>query len=94
MSDEEKDLVDDRDDLALEDEPLPQESHRPGRRTPRLPALLPDGRAVWRVKVLFSSATEYCDAPPGMELSAGHRSSCPRATGTSWARSSAPRPTP
>jgi len=70
MSDEEKDLVDDRDDLALEDELLPQGdgTGSPDAAAPRAPA---DGRAVWRVKVLFSSATEYCDAPPGMELSAG-----------------------
>jgi cell fate regulator YaaT (PSP1 superfamily) len=63
MSDEGKDLVDDHDDLVLEDEsPAAEET------AVSLPA---DGRAVWRVKVLYSSATEYCQAPPGMDLSVG-----------------------
>ena len=31
----------------------------------------PDGGMPWRVKILYSSATEFCAAPPGMELSVG-----------------------
>jgi len=70
MSDEEKDLVEDRDDLTLEDEPLADEGTRPPEdaSAPRAPA---EGRVVWGVKVLYSSAIEYCEASPGMELSAG-----------------------
>ncbi|MGO9307923.1 MAG: stage 0 sporulation family protein [Spirochaetia bacterium] len=69
MSDEDKDLLDDRDALSLEDDPLPAEATA----APEAAALraAADGRAFWRVKVLYSSATEYCEAPPGMELSAG-----------------------
>jgi cell fate regulator YaaT (PSP1 superfamily) len=29
------------------------------------------GQAIWRVKVLYSSATECCEAPAGMELAPG-----------------------
>jgi cell fate regulator YaaT (PSP1 superfamily) len=35
------------------------------------PAPLADGRTLWRVKVLYSSATEFCDAPPGMAIAVG-----------------------
>jgi cell fate regulator YaaT (PSP1 superfamily) len=30
-----------------------------------------EGRTLWRVKVLYSSATEFCDAPPGMAIAVG-----------------------
>jgi cell fate regulator YaaT (PSP1 superfamily) len=30
-----------------------------------------EGRTLWRVKVLYSSATEFCDAPPGMAIAIG-----------------------
>jgi cell fate regulator YaaT (PSP1 superfamily) len=78
MSDEGKDLVGEHDDLALEDESQAAEgAGAPGGRdgeesTAGAAVSMPvDGRAVWRVKVLYSSATEYCEAPPGMELSVG-----------------------
>jgi cell fate regulator YaaT (PSP1 superfamily) len=78
MSDEGKNLVGEHDDLALEDEPQAAGgAGAPGdmdgeESTAGAPISLPvDGRAVWRVKVLYSSATEYCEAPPGMELSVG-----------------------
>ena len=72
-----KGLVEEREDIALEDETLPGTADRVkcllrnhGRRGPR--GAKSDGnRAVWRVKVLYSSATEFCEAPPGMELSVG-----------------------
>jgi cell fate regulator YaaT (PSP1 superfamily) len=81
MSDEEKNLADDPEDLSLEDENLPDEgtiaegmpaggttAEGAPAQVPRVPA---EGTAVWRVKILYSSATEYCEAPPGMELSMG-----------------------
>jgi cell fate regulator YaaT (PSP1 superfamily) len=69
MSDEEKDLLDEHDELFLDDDPLPAESNgTQGAIAPRMPS---DGRAIWRVKILYSSATEYCDAPAGMQLSTG-----------------------
>jgi len=69
MSDEEKGPVEDRDDIILDDEP----STESGTGLAAAPAgsLPADGRTVWRVKVLYSSATEYCEAPPGIELSVG-----------------------
>lgn len=30
-----------------------------------------DGRTVWRVKILYSSATEFCDAPPNAQPAIG-----------------------
>ena len=78
MSDEGKDRAGEHDDLALEDESQAAEgAGAPGGRdgeesTAGAAVSMPvDGRAVWRVKVLYSSATEYCEAPPGMELSVG-----------------------
>jgi cell fate regulator YaaT (PSP1 superfamily) len=69
MSEEEKNLADGRDDLPPEDQTPPEEG---GRATDAAPSRAPEpGRAVWRVKVLYSSATEYCDAPPEMALSVG-----------------------
>jgi cell fate regulator YaaT (PSP1 superfamily) len=71
MSDEEKDLVDDLEDPLPEDDPLPEGD------AAAAPAAAPgvvvptEGRVIWGVKVLYSSAIEYCEAPPGMELSAG-----------------------
>jgi len=35
-----------------------------------VPAVL-ESRAIWRIKVLYSSATEFCDAPAGMEVAVG-----------------------
>jgi cell fate regulator YaaT (PSP1 superfamily) len=35
------------------------------------PQELAADRPVWRVKIMFSSATEFCQAPAGMELSVG-----------------------
>jgi cell fate regulator YaaT (PSP1 superfamily) len=35
------------------------------------PAVAADGRALWRVKILYSSATEFCDAPSGVQPSIG-----------------------
>ncbi len=69
-SDQDGDLVGDGEDLILEDEALPQDSGSaaPAPVSSQAPA---DGRAIWRVKVLYSSATEFCEAPPGMELSVG-----------------------
>ena len=69
MSDEEKGPVEDLDDIILDDEP----STESGTGLAAAPAgsLPADGRTVWRVKVLYSSATEYCEAPPGIELSVG-----------------------
>jgi cell fate regulator YaaT (PSP1 superfamily) len=78
MSDEGKNLVGEHDDLALEEESQAgggagAPADRDGEEsTAGAPIPLPvDGRAVWRVKVLYSSATEYCEAPAGMELSVG-----------------------
>jgi cell fate regulator YaaT (PSP1 superfamily) len=76
MSDEDKDLVLDGEELSEEDVVEPREVPA-GTATvvdasPGSPGPAPAGdRRVWRVKVLYSSATEYCDAPPGMELSSG-----------------------
>ena len=67
-SDEEAGLVGDGEDLTLEEEALSQEG---GPRSQDQPPVPSDGRGVWRVKVLYSSAIEFCEAPPGMELSAG-----------------------
>ena len=68
--DQDADLVGDREDVILEDEALPQDSGSPAQ--PPSDSQAPvDGRAIWRVKVLYSSATEFCEAPPGMELSVG-----------------------
>jgi len=76
MGDEEKDLEAgdfDREDLiepdalSLEDEQQPPvQSAPPG---PTSAAERP--RVLWRVKVLYSSATECCEAPPGMQLAPG-----------------------
>ena len=50
----------------------PAGSAEPAATTAPAPASAPAGeRSVWRVKVLYSSATECCEAPPGMQLAAG-----------------------
>ncbi|HET6487485.1 MAG TPA: stage 0 sporulation family protein [Spirochaetia bacterium] len=56
----------DAEDLHLEDEPEPEEAPRPS--VPEAPS---DGRPVWRVKIHYSSSTEYCRTPPGMEVGPG-----------------------
>jgi cell fate regulator YaaT (PSP1 superfamily) len=38
---------------------------------PAGPVAVPEGHALWRVKILYSSATEYCDSPPGIRPSLG-----------------------
>ncbi|HTZ52376.1 MAG TPA: PSP1 domain-containing protein, partial [Spirochaetia bacterium] len=64
------------DEAAGSDEPAgstdPAGSAEPAATTAPAPASAPAGeRSVWRVKVLYSSATECCEAPPGMQLAAG-----------------------
>jgi cell fate regulator YaaT (PSP1 superfamily) len=78
MSDEDKDLILDGEDLSEEDaveqpEAPPGADSEASVNQPPASAepVSPGDRPVWRVKVLYSSAIEYCDAPPGMELSAG-----------------------
>ena len=56
----------DTEDLHLEDEPEPEEAPQP-----TAPAAPSDGRPVWKVKILYSSSTEYCRTPPGMEVGPG-----------------------
>ena len=72
MSDDEDILIEDP-EAGAEDETvesaLPPED---GPTTAAPPAPAPaDGRTLWRVKILYSSATEYCDAPAGVEPSIG-----------------------
>jgi len=73
MSDEDKDL----DEEELLDE---EGTDTPSESSPEESAAVPAGgqparsegaRPAWRVKILYSSAMEYCDAPDGMELSPG-----------------------
>jgi len=87
MSDEDKDLAIDQEELSLEDEAEPGDSEEAppaagadgtvspagtGTSTaPAAPAEPGTARAIWRVKVLYSSATECCEAPAGMELAPG-----------------------
>ncbi|HET6452142.1 MAG TPA: regulatory iron-sulfur-containing complex subunit RicT [Spirochaetia bacterium] len=71
MSDEEKDLNLEREDFVEDDEGVEAESGPEAPPVSGEPVATADGRPAWRVKVLYSSATEYCDAPAGMELSAG-----------------------
>jgi cell fate regulator YaaT (PSP1 superfamily) len=75
MNDEDKDLILDREDLPEEDQEELMGDAAEGLPTDAsggtAAAGASTGRPVWRVKVLYSSATEYCDAPPGMELSPG-----------------------
>jgi cell fate regulator YaaT (PSP1 superfamily) len=35
------------------------------------PGVLTEGRVVWRVKVLYSSATEFCESPAGLQPAVG-----------------------
>src|SRR5208337_4386020 len=49
---------------------------RPGVSPPRAeqagePGVPGEGRVVWRVKVLYSSATEFCEAPVGLQPAVG-----------------------
>ena len=79
----EQDAVIDKEVLALEDAEEPAGEPAPGPATepaagpgpgPATSAGTTDAgeeRAVWRVKVLYSSATECCEAPQGMQLAAG-----------------------
>ncbi len=73
MSEDDKDLILDGEELSESDETVPAETVPAGESVPAPPTDVPagEGRPVWRVKVLYSSATEYCDVPAGMELSSG-----------------------
>ncbi len=102
MSDDENNLVLDGDDLPESDERLAEpiesaelsesaelnESAEPNQTAGAAasPASTGEGRPVWRVKVLYSSATECCDAPPGMELSPGAMVVVPTRYGNELAR--------
>jgi cell fate regulator YaaT (PSP1 superfamily) len=73
MSDDNEAVHDDvlDDGVILEDEQLPAEETAEVRSEPRAAAPLSEDRPIWRVKVLYSSATEFCQAPAEMELSIG-----------------------
>jgi cell fate regulator YaaT (PSP1 superfamily) len=86
MSDEEKDLGRDGETGLVEEDGgiapeggTPSSDGGPSAMAPSESRPLGGGRtpnprdtaAIWRVKVLYSSATEFCEAPPGMELSVG-----------------------
>ncbi len=70
MSDDDQDIVDDADDVTLEEEPPRAQTPVPGA-AEGAPAAPADGRDIWRVKVLYSSAMEYCDAPAGLAVEVG-----------------------
>jgi cell fate regulator YaaT (PSP1 superfamily) len=70
ISDEDRDLAVDDDDIALEDDALPVEDPAAAPAV-AAPPRQGERHAPWRVKILYSSATEFCEAPPGMELSVG-----------------------
>ena len=75
MSDDDG-VIDEQAAESLEDDGVPDDGVVPAPGTtstapvasggPRL-----EGSAPWRVKILYSSATEFCEAPPGMEVSVG-----------------------
>jgi len=55
----------DHDDIITEDS-FPEEiPEAPGA------AITIEGKTVWRVKVLYSSATEFCESPEGLEVKVG-----------------------
>ena len=89
MSDDDKDLTLDEEDFSERDETAPEgpapENPAPADAAPSS-AATEAPRPLWRVKVLYSSATEYCDAPPGMELSAGATVVVPTRYGNELAR--------
>ncbi len=58
----------DHDDIITEDS-FPEETAE-GSQPASAPVVL-DGKTVWRVKVLYSSATEFCEAPAGVEAKIG-----------------------
>ncbi len=55
----------DHDDIITEDS-FPEETEQPASQPVAI-----DGKVVWRVKVLYSSATEFCEAPAGVEVKVG-----------------------
>jgi cell fate regulator YaaT (PSP1 superfamily) len=62
----------DDNDIHLEElEHGAEEEAREGSLAPSTPIVAADGRALWRVKILYSSATEFCDAPPGVQPAIG-----------------------
>jgi cell fate regulator YaaT (PSP1 superfamily) len=62
----------DNDDIIMDD-PAEESFEDPsaGGTAPAATAALTEGREIWRVKVLYSSATEFCVTQPGVGLSVG-----------------------
>jgi cell fate regulator YaaT (PSP1 superfamily) len=48
-----------------------EEEAREDFQSPAAPATAVDGRVLWRVKILYSSATEFCEAPSGVQPAIG-----------------------
>ena len=91
MSDEDKDLILDGEELSDQDEMIPDAASPAAESAAESAAPAPapvagEPRPLWRVKVLYSSATEYCDAPQGMELSPGAMVVVPTRYGSELAR--------
>jgi cell fate regulator YaaT (PSP1 superfamily) len=61
----------DDEDIRLEDLEHEQEPEGADATLEPPAAASTDGRALWRVKILYSSATEFCDAPEGVQPSIG-----------------------
>jgi len=62
----------DNDDIMMDDpveESFEDSASQPG--SAPAAATITEGREIWRVKVLYSSASEFCVAPPGVGLSLG-----------------------
>ncbi len=70
MSDDDE-MMDDRVEDRMEDAPPVDDEPRPSTGTALPAAPRAEGSAPWRVKILYSSATEFCEAPEGMDIAVG-----------------------
>ncbi len=58
----------DHDDIITEDSVLEDATEAS---PPAPPPVALEGKTIWRVKVLYSSATEFCEPQPGVEVKVG-----------------------
>ncbi len=70
MSDEEG-VMDEQAEERMEDAPAFDGEQQGATGPVRSAGPRAEGSAPWRVKILYSSATEFCDAPEGMDIAVG-----------------------